>query len=388
MLKAFRAKGRACATTVGACALTACLAFALTGCDSTDTATTETETETTTTTTTTTTENEAASSETITFIDDLGREVQLPAQIDRMAPSGHTAQQVLLTIAPEKLVGLSKELNDEQLKIFGEKFATYEVFGAVLGASDDLNREAIAAADPQVIIDTGEAKSNAAEELDALQDQVGIPVVFIEAKLSDYGSAYEKLGTLLGVEERGKKLAEYCTNAYSEVTTVMDSIAEEDRVKMAYLLGDKGTNAIAQGSFQGSVVDLVATNVVVVDDVSSKGSGNEISLEQLAVWDPELIVFQEDSVYDTVAEDAAWSSLTAIKNGNYYEVPNDPWCWLNNPPTVNQIMGLQWLPRLLYADKFDTSIEDVTRSYYSTMYSYELSDEELTELVKNALPKV
>ena len=49
-------------------------------------------------------------------------------------------------MAPDKMVGLAQELNVDQLKIFGEKFADYPVFGAVLGAKDDLNREAVAAA--------------------------------------------------------------------------------------------------------------------------------------------------------------------------------------------------------------------------------------------------
>ena len=138
-----------------------------------------------------------AESGTITFTDDLGRTVELPAQIDKICPSGFTAQQVLLTMAPDKMVGLAQELNDDQLKILGEKFADYPVFGAVLGAKDDLNREAVAAAAPQVIIDTGEAKKGAKEDLDALQEQLGIPVIFIEAKLSDYGAAYERLGELL-----------------------------------------------------------------------------------------------------------------------------------------------------------------------------------------------
>ena len=41
-------------------------------------------------------------------------------------------------------------------------------------------------------------------------------------------------------------------------------------------------DAIAKTSFQGQVIDMVANNVVVVDDVSGKGNGNEISLEQIA----------------------------------------------------------------------------------------------------------
>ena len=75
------------------------------------------------------------------------------------------------------------------------------------------------------------------------------------------------------------------------------------------------------------------------------------------------------------------------QRGNYYEAPGTPYNWLNYPPTVNQVMGMQWLPRLLYPDKFDDSIADVTKSYYSTFYGYDLSDEELDELIANAVPK-
>lgn len=321
------------------------------------------------------------------FTDSCGREVELPATIDRIAPSGHTAQQVLLTIAPEKMVGLSQSLNDDQLKIFGKDFADYPVFGTVLGATDNLNREAIAEAAPQVIIDTGEYKKGIEEDLDALQEQVGIPCVFVETKLSDYGEGYKKLGELLGVESRGNEIGDYLQNAYDEVVAVMNTIPENERARMAYIVGDTGLNAIAKGSFQGQVVDLVADNVVVSDNPSGKGDGNEISLEQMAIWNPDVLVFQKADVYNSVGTDATWGTIAGIANDDYYLCPSDPWCWLNNPPTVNQMMGLQWLPRLLYPDKFDDSIADVTKSYYKTLYGYDLSDAELNDLIKDSIPR-
>lgn len=352
-----------------AMALAACMAFAMMGCSSTGST------------------SSASGDGTREFTDSLGRTVELPAQLDKICPSGHTAQQVLLTMAPDKMVGLSQPLSDDQLKIFGDKFKDYPVFGAVLGAKDDFNREAVAAAEPQVIIDTGEVKNDTEESLDALQEQLGIPVVFVEAYLDDYGAAYKTLGELLGMEDRGNELSQYCNDVYEKTKTTMDGIPEADRVSVAYLLGENGLNAIAKTSVQAQVVDMVANNVVVVEDASGKGNGNEVSLEQIALWDPEVIIFQKGSIYDTVGDDPAWASLSAIANGNYYQVPNNPWCWMNNPPTVNQLMGMQWLPRLLYPDAFDDSIEDVTKAYYSTMYGYDLTDADLAELLEGALPQ-
>ena len=322
-----------------------------------------------------------------TFTDSVGRTVEIPAQIDRVAPSGHTATQVLLTMAPDKLVGISQELDDSLAKYVGQEYADLPVFGAAFGSKGDLNKEAVAAAGAQILIDTGEIKDGIAEDLDALQEQLGIPCVFIETKLEDYGAAYEMLGELLGMEDRGQELAHYCRAAYDETQQVMAGIPESERANVAYLLGDAGTNAIAKDSYQGQVLDMVANNVAVIVEPSGKGTGNEVSLEQIALWNPEIILFQKGSIYDTVADDPAWAGIAAVKSGQVYEVPNEPWCWLNNPPTINQVMGMQWLPRLLYPDAYDDDLYETVAACYQTFYGYDLSQFEFDELMANALPK-
>ena len=330
--------------------------------------------------------DQAAESATRTFTDSAGREVEVPAQIDRIAPAGHTATQVLLTMAPDKLVGISQELDDSLAKYVGQEYADLPVFGAAFGSKGDLNKEAVAAAGAQILIDTGEIKDGIAEDLDALQEQLGIPCVFIETKLEDYGAAYEMLGELLGMEDRGQELAHYCRAAYDETQQVMAGIPESERANVAYLLGDAGTNAIAKDSYQGQVLDMVANNVAVIDEPSGKGTGNEVSLEQIALWNPEIILFQKGSIYDTVADDPAWAGIAAVKSGQVYEVPNEPWCWLNNPPTINQVMGMQWLPRLLYPDAYDDDLYETVAACYQTFYGYDLSQSEFDELMANALP--
>ena len=330
----------------------------------------------------------ATQNETRTFTDSLGREVELPAQIDRIAPSGHTANQVLLTMAPEKMVSLSQDLTEDQLKYINlPNYADLPITGAAFGSKGDINKEAVAAADPQVIIDTGEVKDGLEEDMDTLQEQLGIPVVFIETKLEDYGAAYEMLGELLGMPERGKELSDYCAAAYKEVTDVMATIPDSERVNLGYFLGDAGLNTIAKDSYQGQVIDLCANNVAVLEKATGSGQGQEVSMEQIAMWDPELIIFAPKSIYDTVADDPAWVTVAAVKSGQVYETPATPYNWLNNPPTVNQVMGMQWLPRLLYPNKFDTSIADVTKSYYKTFYGCELTDQEVADLTAKALPK-
>ena len=323
----------------------------------------------------------------ITFMDDAGREVKVPENVELVIPSGHPATQVLLTLCPEKMASVSSELSPDVIKYMGvEGLADLPVTGAAFGSKGDLNKETVASlldGKSAILVDTGEKKDGIGEDLDALQSQLGIPCVFIETKLEDYGSAYEKLGELLGCEKRGEELSKYCKDAYSEVTAAMEKVGD-NKVDIAYIVGTEGVNAIAKDSYQGGVVDLVANNVVVVENASGKGSGNPISLEQLANWNPETIIFQAGGLYDQVGNMSGWQALPAIQSGSYYEVPDTPYCWMNNPPTVNQVMGMQWLPRLLYPDQFKDSIADVTKSYYKTFYGYSLTDDEVNALIAKA----
>ena len=319
-----------------------------------------------------------------TFTDSLGRTVEIPAELTKIVPSGHTANQVLLTIAPEKMVGVSQKVSDEQAKYLGVDTSKLPVLGAIFGSKGDLNKEEVAATGCQILIDTGEPKSGMKEDLDALQEQLGIPCVHITTTLDKWGDAYRTLGELLGVPERGQALGAYCDAAWAEASATQSKLTDDKRVRIAYLLGDAGLNAIAKGSFQGTVVDMFGDNVVVVEKASGSGMGNEVSLEQMAVWNPDLIVFQKGSIYDTVGDDATWAGISAIANKQYYEVPGMPYCWLNNPPTVNQVLGIRWLPRLLYPDMYNNDLQQVVTEYYKLFYNYDLSDAEYAELTAHA----
>lgn len=329
----------------------------------------------------------AAASETVSFTDSAGRTVELPADIERVAVTGPISQMAMLTLAPEKMVGLSNKLSDAEKKYVGSEYADLKVFGQIYGGKGDFNKEAVANADPQVVIDIGEAKKTIVEDLDGIQQAIGIPCIHIEASFDSYDKAYKELGELLGVQNRANELADYCAKSYKETSDVLAAIPESDRVKVAYLLGDAGLNVMAKGSFQATVIDLVAENVAVLNQPGGSGLGSEASFEQIALWDPEMIVFAPGSIYETAGSDATWQTLTAIADGNYFAVPGEPYNWISSPPGVNQVLGYQWFARLCYPSKFADGIADVAKDYYKTFYGYDLTDAECETLLAGSVPK-
>ena len=138
-------------------------------------------------------------------------------------------------------------------------------------------------------------------------------------------------------------------------------------------MGDSGLNIIAKGAYQGGVVDMCANNIGVVEKATGSGTGNEVSFERIANWNPGVILFATNGkdagdFYDAAGTDPTWASLDAIQSGSYYQVPKTPYNWLSSPPSVNQVLGMQWLPRVLYPGKFSTSVTDVAKDYYKTFF--------------------
>jgi iron complex transport system substrate-binding protein len=320
----------------------------------------------------------------VSFTDSAGRTVEVPSDITRIAASGSLAQIVLFSIAPELLVGIASDWSDSAKQYIDAAYANLPVIGQFYG-SDDLNLEQIAALDPQVIIDVGEAKDSIVEDMDSIMNQIGIPTIHIEASMDTMAEAYRMLGELLNKNSEAEELAQYCETTLDRTRELTDAVGQEDKVDLLYCLGSDGLNVIAGGSFHAEVIDLLSNNLAVLEDPSPKGTGNPLDMEQLLNWDPEVIVFAPDSIYETVGSDSTWQQLRAIREGSFYEVPQGPYNWMGVPPSVNRYLGMLWLSQLLYPDTAGYDLYEETVRFYQLFYHCSLTEAQYNALVENSL---
>ena len=319
------------------------------------------------------------------FTDSCGREVTVPADVQKVAVSGPLAQMVVFAIAPDKMVGVANAWDETAQAYFDEKYLSLPLLGQLYGGKGELNLETLLAAAPDVVIDVGEPKGSLAEDMDALQEQTGIPFVHIDAYLATMDETYAMLGDLLAMPNEAQGLADYCRAMYDRVKAIADSV---DKANILYITGDEGLNVIAQGSYHAEVIDMLANNLAVVDEPSSKGTGNEVDMEQILNWNPDVILFAPDSIYDTVADNENWQTITAIKEGNYYEVPFGPYNWMGFPPSVQRLLGMQWMAAVLYPDAADYDLYEAASAYFELFYHCELTEAQFAALTAHSVIKV
>ncbi|MBR4743808.1 MAG: ABC transporter substrate-binding protein [Oscillospiraceae bacterium] len=326
--------------------------------------------------------------ETKTVTDGAGRSVVMPAEVTAIAPSGSTAQMILMTIAPDLLVGLSASPTRLQRPYFPESMWYLPTFGQFYGSKSTLNMEALIAARPQLVIDLGDRKTTIRADMNSIQRQTGLPTVFFEATLETMPDAYRSLGEILDRREEAEELAAFVEETLAMAAEKRALIPEAERKTVMYGTGATGLAVNADESSQAQVIDLVGgKNAIIPDRVTNKGGGTTVSLEGVYRVQPDVILFMSGGPYDEVTENE-WSELNAVRNGEFYEIPNVPYCWMSSPPSVNMVLGVWWLGQVLYPDVYDDyDMVEVAQRFYRLFWHYDLSEQEAREMLSRSLLK-
>lgn len=330
---------------------------------------------------------EMPSASTEIFVDSTGRSVSVPTEITKIAITGPLSQVYILPLAGDMLVGVSNAYAEDAEQYLPAYIFEKTEIGQLYGGKGEMDLEALLAAAPDVVIDIGEPKKTTADDLTALTEQTGIPFIHIDATVATAPAAYRTLGKLLCREEKAEELALWCENTYASISAMMEKVdADNARKRLLYCLGDTGTYVLAEGSFHAETVNLMSSNVAIVEDVVSSGAGNEVDLEQILLWNPEVIIFAPDSCYAAVADAPQWQSIRAITQGQYYLTPYGPYGWLSSPPSVQRYLGMLWLGELLYPEYTEYDLQEEVTAYYKLFYGCDLTDEMYQALMINALP--
>ena len=86
---------------------------------------------------------------------------------------------------------------------------------------------------------------------------------------------------------------------------------------------------------------------------AGQGPSRQASLDDIRALDPDVLVFSDPAMRATLAQSDAWQSLRAVREGHAFVAPNMPFGWLDEPPSINRLLGFAWLgggdPRTLAA---------------------------------------
>ena len=264
----------------------------------------------------------AETAETRVIVDGLGREIEIPMNVERIVCTGVGALRYTCYMGAQDLVVGVEEYETKATMSRLYNYVNFEQFSQlpIIGMKDEPDPESILNIDPQVIV-----MSSYEDGADDLQNKTGIPVVVVpgsDTTLDD--KAYETfriMGELYGREEKANEIIEYLRGVEADLAERVADIAEED--KPSVYVG--GVSFKGHHGFEGTEAYYGPFELIKAKNLANETDQTgafDIDLEQVLEWDPEII-FLDFNGMSLINEDYAtnadyYNALTAVQEGKVY----------------------------------------------------------------------
>lgn len=296
--------------------------------------------------------------------DATGRTVTAPEHISRVYPAGPPAVIELYTLAPDLLIGWLEPLPPEARDFLLPEVAARPQIPRLTGRGS-VNLDALKSANPDVIVDIGTTDASFKTLAEKAQQDSGIPYVLLDGHLNRVGATYRALGQLLGRSDRAEKLAAAAEATIATVTQRSAAVSSEARPRVYYARDKSGLQTGFGGSMIAEPIEFIGAHNVAAD---LHGSHGVATIDDVRGWDPQIIIASDAEFFASVRNDPAWAAIAAVKSGRIHLSPRLPFGWVDYPPAVNRLIGLWWLGKIFYPDKFPEDIKALTKDFYTTYY--------------------
>ncbi len=299
-------------------------------------------------------------------MDATGRTITAPDRVMRVYPAGPPAAVQIYTLAPDLLIGWLEPIGADTREFLLPDIAARPQIPRLTGrGGDSVNLDAPTSLKPDLIVDIGGVDKSFASLAERVQQQSGIPYVLLDGHLDRVGASYRALGALIGRSDQAETLARYAENTIAIITQRSAAVPSNARPRVYYARDNSGLQTGFGGSMIAEPIEFIGARNVAAD---LRGAHGVATIEQVRAWDPEIIIASDKDFAAKVRNDPDWASIAAVKTGRVHLSPRQPFGWVDYPPSTNRLIGLWWLAKIFYPDKFPEDIKTVARDFYTAFY--------------------
>jgi iron complex transport system substrate-binding protein len=306
-----------------------------------------------------------------------GRTLTIPASVRRVFPAGPPAAVLLYTLAPDLLLGWPRANRPEECAYMLPDICYRTELGRLTGRANSADLEIVIGLMPDLILDVGSTRATFVSLAERVQQQTGIPYALLDGRFDAIPSSYLKLGELTHREDDAAKLAARASEILKTVLGRIADIPPDKRPRVYYARGPRGLVTGLGGSINVEIIELLAQNVAG----GTRGGLANVSIEQMLLWNPEVIITIDLDFAAKVYDEPAWDTVDAVKNRRVHLSPKMPFGWVDFPPSVNRLIGLWWLAKILYPMRFPEDMVKLTRDFYTTFYHRTPSDVQIAQVL-------
>jgi iron complex transport system substrate-binding protein len=213
-----------------------------------------------------------------------------------------------------------------------------------------------------------------------VQAQTGIPYLLIDGRFENTPAALRLLGQALGVPERAEALARDAEATFARIDALLTTIPQSERPRAYLARGPEGLESGVVGSINTEILERAGGVNVLGRSDTARGLV-QVNFEALLAVDPDVIVTWDRQFHATYRDHPLWSRMRAVQEGRVYLSPVLPFGWIDRPPSLNRLIGLDWMAATLFPGRHAIDLRARTRAFYKLWYHVDLTEAQLDRLL-------
>lgn len=325
--------------------------------------------------------------------DQLGRDVAIPGDVDRVVVGGilpYFSTWFVATNSTKEIVGMHPNSYNAASNSMLAKMSP-----DVLKASTDfiqngeLNVEELMNVDPQVYFEI----ANDTKSIEKL-DEAGISTVALQTVEVADANPVETFNSWLKVTaeikggdalDRADKYVDNVTNVQKEIDTKLKNVEKEDKPRVLVLHQHSDKSIVVAG--QNLWGEYWVNQTGGYDIVSGDGvqGQKEVNMEQIYKWNPDIIYItnftetQPEDLFNNKISGQDWSDVKAVQDKKVYKIPLGIYRWF--PPSGDAPLMLKWMANHNQPELFDYDMNDEIKTYYKDFYNFDVTDDEVETIL-------
>ena len=297
--------------------------------------------------------------ETRVIVDQLGREVEIPVNIEKVAALHHYSGKLMYALGlKDKLI--HKALYHTEGEAFTKMDKEFAALPDVMEGKKQMNTEGVVELGPEIVFVYASFGSDEIEQF----EQAGLTAIGIKGETLE--EAYETIalfGEIFNVQDKAQEYTEYVKDKYNYLNDKTKEL-DEDKKPKVLITGPKNIYTVATGEMlQNEMIEL-GGGINLAKDI--KGRWTEVSPEQIVAWNPDYLFLGssfDDGDKEEIYNDPAFATVAAVRNKQVYIFPSNIGWW--DYPLPHAVLGMLWTADKINPELFeDMDVKKIADEYY------------------------
>lgn len=288
---------------------------------------------------------------------------------------------LLYAIDPAMLAGLNLPIREQDRKYLHRHVLNLPLVGGTFGEASTPHMEMLLRMSPELVVVSND-ETGLSLKVNQGMKMLNRPVLEMTlARPADYPAAFLRMGRILGREQRGEKLSEYCRKTLAQAAAFSRIIPNSKKVSVYYAESVDGLTTECDDSRHSELIRLAGGKNVHRCKARDLFGMEKVTLEQVLIYNPDVILAMDKGFYRSIWQDPRWRRVPAVRNKRVYLIPDQPLNWFDRPPTFMRFIGLKWVMKCLYPKEYSADIVREAREFYRLFLGVEMPDREMRKVI-------